>query len=112
MCEGWYEYVDAKTFAGGCLLYATAHEYRARPGALRDRVLHYMELWKKRLGTELKGAQEAGEISKSADVRQIVFILSAYKNAAHLALLTGDRQSFEDARGLMRTQLVGLKTYT
>ena len=109
LCEGWYDYVEAKTFAGGCLLYATTHEYRARPGALRDRAVHYMNMWKKRLGSELKAAVAAGEIPKSTDVRQTVFILSAYKNAAHVAVLTGDDDSFQEARRLMRAQFAALK---
>ena len=95
LVENWFGYVERLTFPGGCALYATVHEYRARPGRLRDDILRYFDEWHRLLGATVRAAIETGEFRRDADPRETVCALTAYKHGAHVALLSGDRRSFE-----------------
>ncbi|HEY0798575.1 MAG TPA: TetR/AcrR family transcriptional regulator [Candidatus Baltobacteraceae bacterium] len=107
LCDGWYRYLECKTFPGGCFIYAAAHEYRARPGAIQDRVVAYFDVWKRKLGAEIRNARQRGEI-RQVSTRECVVTLIAYQNAAHLAMLLGDLETFSEARRLTRVFIDGL----
>jgi AcrR family transcriptional regulator len=98
LCDGWFGYVEQRVLPGGCMMYATANEYRARPGPIRDQVIELREGWHRLLGAAVRDAQAAGEIRGDIDVRQLVFELTALQAAANTAALLGDAASFSRAR--------------
>jgi AcrR family transcriptional regulator len=106
LCDGWFDYVQRRTFPGGCMLYATSNEYRARPGAIQDRVKHHREAWHRLLAATIKAAQQAGEIRVDLAASQLVFELTAFQSAANTAALLGDRQTFVRARRSTRERIV------
>lgn len=106
ICDRWYEHVQRRDFPGGCMMYATAHEYRARPGPLRDRAANQLDLWKRLLGSQLKEAKAAGEVPPDLDVRSAVVTLVSYQNVAHLASLLEDEDTFARAWQLSRQFLM------
>jgi AcrR family transcriptional regulator len=108
LCDGWYMYLESKTFPGGCFLYATAHEYRARPGKIRERVVSYLDLWKRSLGAAIRAGIESGEFRADVAPREAVCTLVAYQNAAHLAMLLDDAPSLEQTRVLTHAHIKGL----
>ncbi len=108
LCDGWFKRIAGGDFPGGCFMYATAHEYRARSGALHDRAVHNLLLWRKTLGKQLREAQAAGELRPDIDVVDAVITLVAYQNTAHLAQTTGDTAMFEHAWRLSRRFLDSL----
>jgi AcrR family transcriptional regulator len=100
LCDKWYTYLERLTFPGGCFLYATAHEYRARPGKIREHVVMYLDLWKRTLGAAVRAGVQSGEFRSEVIPREAVCTLIAYQNAAHLAMLLDDAASFEQTRAL------------
>lgn len=105
LCDGWYRYVERRVFPGGCVLYGTASEYRARPGKVRERVVHHRDAWNGFLARTAREAQQAGELSAKLDVGQLVFELTAYQSAANAAALLGDRETFSRARQSSRQRI-------
>lgn len=98
LCDGWFEYVDRRIFPGGCFLYATSSEYRAKPGHVQDRVKVHRRAWSELLTTTAKNAQKIGEIREGTDIDQLVFECVAYQAAANTASLLGDKPMFRRAR--------------
>ena len=98
LCDGWFGYVEQRVLPGGCMMYATANEYRARPGPIQDQVIELREGWHRLLGATIRDAQAAGELRKDLDVRQLVFELTALQSAANTAALLGDTATFGRAR--------------
>jgi AcrR family transcriptional regulator len=108
LCEGWYDHVQRRDFPGGCFMYATAHEYRARPGVLRDRAVHNLELWRRLLGRQIHDAKALGDVRADVDVRSAVISLVSYQNSAHLATMIGDDAMFDEIRELSRNYVRSL----
>lgn len=98
LCDGWFEYVDRRVFPGGCFLYATSSEFRAKPGHIQDRVKLHRRAWSELLTSTAKNAQQTGEIREGTDVDQLVFECVAYQAAANTASLLGDKPMFRRAR--------------
>jgi AcrR family transcriptional regulator len=112
LIDGWYEYVERRVFPGGCVLYGTMNEYRARPGRIRERVIHHRDSWNGLLERTALEAQQAGELSPKLDIDQLVFELTAYQSAANALALLGDRKMFARARRTSRQRIVNAATHT
>lgn len=90
-------------------MYATAHEYRARPGVLRDAAIHNLERRRKTLAKQMREAQANRELTSDLDVARAVIQLVSYQNTAHLALTIGDDAMFQEAWRLTREYLRDVK---
>ena len=108
LLDGWFERIKARDLAGGCFMYATAHEYRARPGILRDRAATNLGRWRKLLEAQLREAKEAGEIAADVDVKSAVLTLVSYQSTAHLARTMEDDATFAHTWRLTREYLQSL----
>jgi len=97
LCDAWFRYVARRVFPGGCFLYATANEYRARPGPIRDRVRQHRAAWNRRLAAAIREGQRAGRIRRSLDAADLVVELTSYQAGANVAALLGDRAGFRRA---------------
>ncbi len=105
LTQGWFDYVDGRTFPGGCLLYGTVSEFRARPGRIRDRASHHRAAWTGLLAATVRDAQKAGEIRGDVEPDQLVFELTAFQSAANTAALLGDQAGFVRARRTSRERI-------
>jgi len=92
-------------FPGGCFLYATANEYRARRGPIRDRVRQHRAAWDRQLAVAILEDQRAGRIRKSVDAADLVVELTSYQAGANLAALLGDREAFRRAERATRERI-------
>ena len=108
LCGAWFRYVARRVFPGGCFLYATANEYRARPGPIRDRVRQHRAGWNRRLAAAIRDGQRAGQIRKTIDAAGVVVELTAYQAGENLAALLGDRAAFRRAERATRECIRGL----
>jgi len=100
VCGGWFDYVERRVFPGGCVLHAAINEYRAKPGALRNKVNTYRNTWKALLERTIREAQSAGEIGLNHDAQQLAFKLIAFQAASNTAALLGDKRYFSLGREL------------
>ena len=105
LTDGWFDYVDSRTFPGGCLLYGTASEFRARPGRIQDRANHHRTAWIRLLTTTVRDSRKAGLIRDEVDPDQLVFELTAFQSAANTAALLGDQAAFVRARRTSRERI-------
>ncbi|MBV8748114.1 MAG: TetR/AcrR family transcriptional regulator [Candidatus Eremiobacteraeota bacterium] len=109
--DAFFAYVTSGIFPGGCILYATANEYRAKPGPLRDRALRYYDMWYAYLLDLVQRARDAGEIAADADPSAVTFELMAFQQAANTArLLDRGDEAVARAALLTRARLDALAT--
>jgi AcrR family transcriptional regulator len=83
LCENWIEYGEEKVFPGGCFFSAASLEFDDRPGRVRDKIVGLMQKWLGNLEQAARDAQLAGEIKRSADVRQLAFEIQALAMGAN-----------------------------
>lgn len=106
-CGNWFDYIEQRVFAGGCMLYGTSSEYRARPGKIQDRVNYHKNAWTKLLSATASEAQRRGQIRHDIDVDQLVFELTSFQAAASIAAALGDQPTFLRARRTSRERIAG-----
>jgi hypothetical protein len=98
LTDGWFDYVASGASPGGCFVCAASYEYRARPGAIQDRVRGHRESVRARFREAIAAAQAAGELRADVDVDQLVFEIESFRSNANVAFLMGDMAVFERAR--------------
>jgi AcrR family transcriptional regulator len=77
LLDGYLRYVQARTFPGGCFFATVLVEVSMQPGAVRDRLLVFLEDWLGRLESAIRVAQKEGTIDKGEDAGQLAFELEA-----------------------------------
>ncbi|WP_020179694.1 TetR/AcrR family transcriptional regulator [Methylopila sp. M107] len=105
MVENWFAFVERRQLPGGCFMNAVSSEFRARPGAIRDRVAGRRAEKRRRYVETLRDAQDAGEIGVEIDPDELAFELLAFQALANIAFTIGDDEEFERARALSRKRL-------
>jgi AcrR family transcriptional regulator len=75
--DAYLNYVEAGTFPGGCFFASVLVEVSMQPGAVRDRLIVFMEDWLDRLESAIKQAQKEGAISRREDAGQLAFELES-----------------------------------
>jgi AcrR family transcriptional regulator len=99
LCENWLAYGEQKTFPGGCFFSAASLEFDDRPGPVRDRILGLMKKWLGNLEHAARDAQDAGEIRKDVDVRQLAFEIQALAMGGNWSSrLFRDQSAFSSAK--------------
>ncbi|WP_232462561.1 TetR family transcriptional regulator C-terminal domain-containing protein [Bordetella genomosp. 9] len=98
LVEGWFAFVRERRLPGGCFITAASSEFRARPGAIRDRINASRLAKRERFRTLIEAAREAGELRGDVDADQLAFDLVACEAAANVAALMDDEWEFEMAR--------------
>ena len=64
----WARHTD-----GHCVLLGAVSEFDGRPGALRERVVHYQARWRSELARAIRIAVDAGELPPGTDAEQFAF---------------------------------------
>jgi AcrR family transcriptional regulator len=77
LTDGYLRYVEGGAFPGGCFFATVLVEVSMQPGAVRDRLLAFLEDWLGRLETAIRDAQREGDIDKAEDAGQLAFELEA-----------------------------------
>ncbi|HSD22702.1 MAG TPA: TetR/AcrR family transcriptional regulator [Solirubrobacterales bacterium] len=77
LLEGYLSYVESGTFPGGCFFASVLVEVSMQPGAVRDRLLAFLEDWLGRLEQAVRDAQREGTIAKGEEPAQLAFELEA-----------------------------------
>jgi AcrR family transcriptional regulator len=73
LADGYLRYVQGGTFPGGCFFASVLVEVSMQPGAVRDRLLAFLEDWLGRLEAAVRDAQREGAIDPSEDPGQLAF---------------------------------------
>src|SRR5205823_8307126 len=77
LVHGYLTYVQAGTFPGGCFFASVLAEVDMQPGAVRDRLVRFLDRWLGRLETAVRDAQADGAIDPAEDPAQITFEIEA-----------------------------------
>jgi AcrR family transcriptional regulator len=77
LLDAYLAYVEAGTFPGGCFFASVLVEVSMQPGAVRDRLLAFLEGWLGRLEAAIRDGQREGAIDKAEDAGQLAFELEA-----------------------------------
>ena len=77
LLDAYLNYVEARTFPGGCFFATVLVEVSMQPGAVRDRLLAFLQDWLGRLEAAIRDAQREGDIDKSEDPGQLAFELES-----------------------------------
>ncbi|AIJ25699.1 TetR/AcrR family transcriptional regulator [Amycolatopsis methanolica] len=111
LAQSWLAYVRQPVFEGGCFFVATAAEFDARPGRVRDAIAAGRRDWQSLYRTTIAEAQELGEIDPDVDPAQLAFELDALtRAAAEDALLHDDPSRYDYARTAVRARLAAVAT--
>ncbi len=77
LLDAYLDYVEAGTFPGGCFFASVLVEVSMQPGAVRDRLLAFLQDWLGRLEAAIRDAQREGAIDESEDPGQLAFELES-----------------------------------
>lgn len=99
LVEAWTRHVESSGRSGGCFFAATSAEFGTRPGAVRDRLSKFLNVWLSTLAKEAEIAIRQGELAADADGKQLAFELHAYVQEANWSRgILSDTSAFERAR--------------
>jgi AcrR family transcriptional regulator len=111
ICDSWMDYAGRPAFPGGCFITAASFEFDSRPGPVHDALAAHMRQWHAQLVADATIAVEAGDLSPSTDVDQLVFGLEALAARVSPARrLYGDEHAAEHAKESM-LRLLGQDPY-
>lgn len=85
LCEHWLNYAEGKVFPGGCFFAAASLEFDDRPGRVRDKIAESIQRWLGTLEQAARDAQNAGEMRKDVNPRDLVFEIQALAMGANWA---------------------------
>jgi AcrR family transcriptional regulator len=77
LLDGYLRYIEVDTFPGGCFFASALAEVDMQPGAVRDRLVAFLNDWLGRLETAVREAQDEGAIDPGEDAGQLVFEFEA-----------------------------------
>jgi AcrR family transcriptional regulator len=77
LADGYLRYIEDETFPGGCFFASVLAEVDMRPGAVRDRLVRFLNEWLGTLERAVRDAQGEGAIATSEDPAQLVFEIEA-----------------------------------
>src|SRR5438093_9932433 len=93
LADGYLRYVEVDTFPGGCFFASALAEVDMQPGAVRDRLVRFLNDWLERLESTVRDAQAEGLIDPAEDASQLAFEVEAalfYANAQFVVARTGE----------------------
>ena len=77
LADGYLRYIEEETFPGGCFFASVLAEIDMRPGAVRDRMVRFLNEWLGTLERAVRDAQSEGAIAAAEDPAQLVFEIEA-----------------------------------
>src|SRR5262249_10494319 len=99
---GWIQ----SPYPGGCFFASVAAEMDTRPGAVRDRVVEFLNEWLHTVETAVRDARAEGAIDSAEDVEQLTFEIEAHLLLANTVfVITHDAKAIERARKAIESRL-------
>ncbi len=99
LCAGYLSYVERDVFPGGCFFVSAATEWDSRTGPVRDRVVATYLGWMELFETNVRRAQQEGDLDVDLDPTQLTFeIIAMLDQANSLYVLFGDTAVLERGR--------------
>lgn len=77
LVDGYLRYLEVETFPGGCFFASVLAEVDMQPGAVRDRLVEFLNDWLGHLETAVREAQAEGAIDPAEDSGQLTFEIEA-----------------------------------
>ena len=77
LVDGYLRWVEVDTFPGGCFFASVLAEVDMHPGAVRDRLVGFLNDWLAALETAIRDAQAEGAIEQAEDAGQLAFEVEA-----------------------------------
>jgi AcrR family transcriptional regulator len=77
LVDGYLRYIEEETFPGGCFFASVLAEVNMQPGAVRDRLVAFLDDWLVRLEDATREAQADGAIDPAEDPGQLAFEVEA-----------------------------------
>jgi AcrR family transcriptional regulator len=77
LTDAYLDYVEARTFPGGCFFATVMVEVSMQPGPVRDRLVAFLGDWMGRLEAAARDARREGDISEKEDPAQLAFDLES-----------------------------------
>jgi AcrR family transcriptional regulator len=77
LLDSYLNYVESGTFPGGCFFATVLVEVSMQPGAVRNRLVAFLQDWIGRLEAAIRDAQREGEIDPTEDAGQLAFELES-----------------------------------
>ena len=105
-CLGWLDVVERRELPGGCLMTATASEFRTKPGGVHDRLSELRWQYRERLRRLVAGVLERR--GKPKDVEEAVNDILAYQAFANVATFLDGESAFDHARRRTEELIEGL----
>ncbi|MBM7832542.1 AcrR family transcriptional regulator [Agromyces cerinus] len=90
LLDGWIAYSRDRVFTGGCFFAATAAEFDAKPGPVRDALAMALTDWSNYLAASFRYAVAQGEVGADEDPEQFAFEATALLDAANTRSVMGD----------------------
>jgi AcrR family transcriptional regulator len=91
-------HLERRVFPGGCFFAGVVAQLASRPGRPREKAGAMLREWEEQFVEALSVAVRSGELSKSIDVGQMVFEITAMLARANFAWVqTGDRRVLDQA---------------
>lgn len=91
LLDGYLRYVEVDNFPGGCFFASVLAEVDMQPGAVRDRLVLFLDDWLARLEAAVRDAQAEGSIDSEEDPGQLAFEVEAlllFANAQYVVVRT------------------------
>ena len=111
LVDGYLRYVEAETFPGGCFFASVLAEVDMRPGAVRDRLVGFLDDWLDRLEAAVREAQAEGAIDPAEDAAQLAFEVEAALFLANAQFVVArGAEPIERARRAIDRRLAGAAT--
>ena len=105
LIDRWLDYHRRRSLPGGCFVTTATVEFDARPGPLRDAVVHARRRMHAAIAADVRVAIEAGDLPDATDPGGTAFTLYALASAASLGIQLGERGTHARARRAMRAVL-------
>ena len=99
LTEAFFQHLVRRIFPGGCFFATVAAQLASQPGRTRDRVMQLQSAWVAQFMVALRQARDAGELPREADLKQLVFEITAMLFRANFAwIVTEDESVLDQAR--------------
>ena len=99
LSEAFFQHLTRRVYPGGCFFATVAAQLAPRPSRARDRVLKLQGEWVEQFVAALLQARDDGEIQPDADLKQLVFEITAMMFRANFAwIVTEDAHVLDQAR--------------
>jgi len=99
LTEAFLAHLARRVFPGGCFFATVAAQLATHPGRPRDRIMQMHQEWARQFNNALRQARDAHELSRDADLDQLVFEITAMMFRANFAwIMTDDERVLEQAR--------------